>query len=70
MRLLGGIGGLDDAEIRATFNGGLGMVLAMPPDAVRAAIAAATEAGIGACVAGEIVAAAHVGGARYVEVER
>jgi phosphoribosylformylglycinamidine cyclo-ligase len=70
MRLLGGIGGLDDAEIRATFNGGLGMVLAIPPDAVRAAIAAATEAGIGACVAGEIVAAADVGGARYVEVEQ
>jgi phosphoribosylformylglycinamidine cyclo-ligase len=70
MRLLGRIGGLDDAEIRATFNGGLGMVLAIPPDAVRAAIAAATEAGIGACVAGEIVAAADVGGARYVEVER
>ncbi|HEX7400229.1 MAG TPA: phosphoribosylformylglycinamidine cyclo-ligase, partial [Candidatus Limnocylindrales bacterium] len=70
MRLLGGIGGLDDAEIRATFNGGLGMVLAIPPDAVRAAIAVATEAGIGACVAGEIVVAADVGGARYVEVER
>jgi len=70
MRLLGVIGGLDDAEIRATFNGGLGMVLAIPPDAVRAAIAVATEAGIGACVAGEIVVAADVGGARYVEVER
>jgi phosphoribosylformylglycinamidine cyclo-ligase len=70
MRLLGAIGGLDDAEIRATFNGGLGMALAIPPDAVRAAIAAATEAGIGACVAGEIVAASDVGGARYVEVER
>jgi phosphoribosylformylglycinamidine cyclo-ligase len=70
MRLIGGIGGLDDAEIRATFNGGLGMVLAMPSDAVRAAIAVATEAGIGACVAGEIVAAADVGGARYAEVER
>jgi hypothetical protein len=45
------------------------MVLAMPADAVRAAMAVATEAGIGACVAGEIVAAADVGGARYVEVK-
>ncbi len=70
MRLLGGIGALDDAEIRATFNGGLGMVLAMPPDGVRAAIPAAIRLGIGACVAGEIVAAADVGGARYVEVAR
>jgi phosphoribosylformylglycinamidine cyclo-ligase len=70
MRLLGEIGGLDDAEIRATFNGGLGMVLAVPANAARAAIAAAAEAGIGACVAGEIVAASEIGGARYLEVER
>ena len=70
MRLLGEIGGLDDAEIRATFNGGLGMVLAVPPNAVRAAIAAAAEAGIDAFVAGEIVAAADGGGARYAEADR
>ena len=31
MRLIGALGGLDDAELRATFNGGLGMVVAVPP---------------------------------------
>ena len=30
MRLLGALGGLDDAELRATFNGGLGMVVVVP----------------------------------------
>ncbi len=70
MRLLGEIGGLDDTEIRATFNGGLGMVLAIPANAVRAAVAVAAEAGIGAFVAGEIVPAADAGGARYVEADR
>ncbi len=45
MRLIGVLGGLDGAELRATFNGGLGMVLALPSDAVDAALAAAAEAG-------------------------
>ena len=31
MRLLGELGGVADAELRATFNGGLGMVLVVPP---------------------------------------
>ena len=31
MRLFGALGGLDDAELRATFNGGLGMVVVVPP---------------------------------------
>lgn len=69
MRLLGRMGGLDDAELRATFNGGLGMVLAVPAGAIDAALAAAAGEGIGACIAGEIVAAAAGDGARYVEVE-
>ena len=70
MRLLGRLGGLDDAELRATLNGGLGMVVALPAGAVDAALTAAAEAGIAAYVAGEIVTAADAGGARYVEVER
>jgi phosphoribosylformylglycinamidine cyclo-ligase len=69
MRLLGALGGLDAAELRATFNGGLGMVVAVPARAVAAALAAAEEAGVTACVAGEIVAVGAPGGARYVEVE-
>ena len=38
MRLFGALGGLDDDELRATFNGGLGMVVVLPPDAVEAAV--------------------------------
>jgi phosphoribosylformylglycinamidine cyclo-ligase len=70
MQLLGTLGGLGAAELRATFNGGLGMVVAMPAAAVDAALATAAAAGIGAHVAGEIVSAADLGGRRYVEVER
>ena len=67
MRLLGGLAGMDEAELRATFNGGLGMVLVVPPAAVTAVIAAAEATGIPATVVGEVVAADAVGGARYVE---
>jgi len=70
MRLLGTLGGLDDAELRATFNGGLGMIVAVPVGGVDAALAAAADAGIAAYIAGEIVPAVDLGGARYVEVER
>jgi phosphoribosylformylglycinamidine cyclo-ligase len=69
LRLLGRLGGLGDAELRATFNGGLGMVIAIPAGAVDRAIAAAMEAGIAARVAGEVVPVADAGGARYLEVE-
>jgi len=47
MRFLGALGGLGEAEVRATFNGGLGMVLAVPPEAVEVALAAAAEQGNG-----------------------
>ncbi len=46
------------------------MVVAVPVGGVDAALAAAADAGIAAYVAGEIVPAADLGGARYVEVER
>jgi len=68
MRLLGAIGGLGDGELRATFNGGLGMVLALPPGAVDVALATTTELGIPGTVVGEVVPAAESGGKRYVEV--
>jgi len=68
MRLLGAIGGLDEAELRATFNGGLGMVVAVPPGAAEAALAAAAGQGIEGVVAGEVVAIAATGGQRYEEV--
>ena len=62
MRLLGALGGLESAEIRATFNGGLGMLLVVGPRAVDAVRAAAPEA----LVVGEVAAADELGG-RYVE---
>jgi phosphoribosylformylglycinamidine cyclo-ligase len=68
MRLLGRLGGLGDAELRATFNGGLGMVVALPAGAVDAALTAATTAGLAACVAGEVVRSPDGSGARYLEV--
>ena len=39
MRLVGALGGLSEAELRSTFNGGLGMVAVVPPAGVAAAIA-------------------------------
>ncbi len=66
MRLFGALGGLDDEELRATFNGGLGMVLVVPPAATGPAIAAIEGFGIAAAVVG-VVETAAVGGARYVE---
>ncbi len=67
MALFGGLGGLDDRELRSTFNGGLGMVVVLPAAAAPIAIGAFESRGIAASVVGEVVAAADVGGARYVE---
>ncbi len=67
MRLFGALGGLDDAELRATFNGGLGMVAVVPPAAVSMAIATLAEHGTAATVVGEVVPIGSAGGARYVE---
>jgi phosphoribosylformylglycinamidine cyclo-ligase len=68
MRLVGALGGLEDDELRATFNGGLGMVLVVPPEAASRAVGLAHERGIGAWVVGEVVEAAALGGERYAEV--
>ena len=69
MRLLGAIGGIGEPELRATFNGGLGMVLAVPPGAaVDAALAATAQHGMTGVVVGEVVPVAATGGRRYVEV--
>ncbi len=46
MRLFGALGGLDDAESRATFNGGLGMVAVVPAVAVEAAIDVLSDHGV------------------------
>jgi phosphoribosylformylglycinamidine cyclo-ligase len=67
MRLFGALGGLDDAEVRAIFNGGLGMVIVLPDDAIAAATEAIAEFGIGASVVGEVTTIEATDGARYVE---
>jgi phosphoribosylformylglycinamidine cyclo-ligase len=69
MRLMGAIGGIGEPELRATFNGGLGMVLAVPPGAaMEAALAATALHGMTGLVVGEVVPVAATGGRRYVEV--
>jgi phosphoribosylformylglycinamidine cyclo-ligase len=65
VRLIGALGGLDDVELRATFNGGLGMVAVVGPEAVPATLAGLADEGIVARVVGEVVP--DEGGARYVE---
>ena len=65
VRLIGALGGLDDVELRATFNAGLGMVAIVPPVAVEATLQALAGEGIAASVVGEVVAGD--GGPRYVE---
>jgi phosphoribosylformylglycinamidine cyclo-ligase len=64
-RLIGALGGLDDEELRATFNGGIGMVAVVAPAAVPATLAGLAAEGIAASVVGEVVA--EDGGRRYVE---
>jgi phosphoribosylformylglycinamidine cyclo-ligase len=60
--LMAALAGIDGPELRATFNGGIGMVVVAPPEAIPAAQAAAPEA----MVIGEVAPAAELGG-RYVE---
>ncbi len=67
LRLFGALGGLDDDELRATFNGGLGMVLVAPRASIPTALRALETRGVAAAVVGEVIDAATVGGARYVE---
>jgi len=67
MQLFGALGGLDDTELRATFNGGLGMVIVLPVEAVAAASGAFAAFGVEAIVVGEVVTTDAVGGAGYVE---
>jgi phosphoribosylformylglycinamidine cyclo-ligase len=67
MRLVGALGGLDDQQLRATFNGGLGMVVVLPAPAFPIAVDALAGHGIAATVVGEVVEAAALGHVRYVE---
>ena len=67
MRLLGALGIVEGDELRATFNGGLGMVIVVPADAAQRTVALARARGIGAWVVGEVVEQPKRGARRYVE---
>jgi phosphoribosylformylglycinamidine cyclo-ligase len=67
MRVLGALGGIADTELRATFNGGLGMVVVVPAGAASRTVRLAADRGLAAWIVGEVVEASTVGGARYVE---
>jgi phosphoribosylformylglycinamidine cyclo-ligase len=64
MRLIGTLAGIDEPEVRSTFNGGIGMVLVVAPAAVSTLVAAAPEA----LRIGEVAPVGELGG-RYVEGE-
>jgi phosphoribosylformylglycinamidine cyclo-ligase len=66
-QLFGALGGLDDAELRATFNGGIGMVLVVPPAGIAAALRSLESSGHPAVVIGEVLDVDDLDGARYAE---
>jgi phosphoribosylformylglycinamidine cyclo-ligase len=68
MRLFGALGGIEDDELRATFNGGIGMVVVVPPVAVEGAVASLGESGVRAWPIGEVVPIDELDGHRYREV--
>ena len=67
MRLLGAIGGVEDDELRATFNGGLGMALVVPAATADRTVALAMDRGVPAWVVGEVLPVEAIGGERYAE---
>ncbi len=67
MRLFGALGGLEDDELRATFNGGLGMVVVVAPEAVTAALASLAAEGVAAWRVGTVEPVASLDGRRYAE---
>jgi phosphoribosylaminoimidazole (AIR) synthetase len=66
MKLMGALGGLSEAELRSTFNGGLGMVCVVPEAGAATAISACAANGFAAWRVGEVVDVG-AGGARYSE---
>jgi phosphoribosylformylglycinamidine cyclo-ligase len=67
MRLVGALGGLDDDELRATLNGGLGMVVVVAPEVARRVEAILADLGVSGWTVGDVVDDAATDGSRYVE---
>jgi phosphoribosylformylglycinamidine cyclo-ligase len=67
IRLVAALAGIDDEEVRSTFNAGLGMAVVVPREVVPLALDAIQGAGTRAWLVGEVVDAAAAGPTRYVE---
>ncbi len=67
MRWLGAAAGIDGVELRATVNGGLGLLVAVRPTAVEATIAAFAAEGLKARLVGAVLETEELGGRRYLE---
>jgi phosphoribosylformylglycinamidine cyclo-ligase len=67
MRLLADLGGLADAEVRSTFNGGLGMVVVVPPSDVATTLRALEADGFAAWLVGAVRPLGELDGERYQE---
>jgi len=67
MRMLGAIAGIGDVELRATFNGGLGMTVVVSAEAATRTVELAVERGVPAWIVGRVVEATSIGGRRYLE---
>lgn len=67
MRWLGAAAGIGEPELRATVNGGLGLVVAVAPAAVETTLEAFAAEGLAARLVGAVVEAARLGGRRYAE---
>ncbi len=68
MQLFGALGGVEDDELRATFNGGIGMALVVPPVAAARLGDDLAKAGVPSWVIGEVAPVTDLDGRRYVEV--
>lgn len=66
-RLVSALSGMEGAEMRATLNGGVGMVAVVPPDAVGTALGVLAVRGLGSWPIGEVVDVRRLDGERYVE---
>jgi phosphoribosylformylglycinamidine cyclo-ligase len=67
-RLVAGLAGMDGPELRATLNGGLGMVAVVQPAGAGRALELLRERDVAAWVVGEVVPVDVLGGQRYGEV--
>jgi phosphoribosylformylglycinamidine cyclo-ligase len=67
MRLMRKLGWLSEPEVRSIFNGGLGMVVVVPPSAVGRSISTLADDNLTAWHVGEVVPVEDLGGVRYLE---